>query len=79
LCESFICHIVGTVACDPIPFAEKAAMKAFQIEESKSRRKSDSQRGLRMARRLRSVLQRPEANRIGAAGDKGRLMSSQQQ
>jgi hypothetical protein len=35
------------------PSRGKAAMKAIQIEASKSLRKSDSQRGLRMARRLR--------------------------
>jgi hypothetical protein len=40
------------------PSRGKAAMKAIQIEASKSRRKSDSQRSLRVARRLHSVLRR---------------------
>jgi hypothetical protein len=48
-------------------------MKAIQIEASKSWRKPDSQRSLRVARRLHSVLRKPDTNRIGSAVDKGGL------
>jgi hypothetical protein len=54
------------VACDPISFAG-TARKAIQIEGSKSRSKSNSQPGLRVVCRLRSVTNLRDA--MGAEDD----------